>query len=342
LRKASFWLLGWLLSGLVFLALCELGARLAQPLLVRSVPAYYYRQYRDALLRKDPMLVWSGRPGASAEIVNTRGEKISYRMNSLGWRGREFAPLTKPANALLLGDSFTFGLGVAEGSSYSRQLEKSLPGVNVWPFAHMGYAPDQHMLVAQRWLTVFPWAFLVLQFSNNDLLEVSEHEWRKIHSASGIPAVLAPPADHVWFTDRLEFWDAFFYWRRFARQKALGEGELRAGYGRLMFSLEKTLELARERGIPVILLQATDWGQSLYGEKWAADYRAGILSLAGRFGASLVEMQGVDLLPAPDAHWTEASHRLAADRLLAQLKALKPAGNQPRKSLRGNTLRTSR
>jgi hypothetical protein len=309
-------------SLVIFFGLSELVARMAQPALVKTIPAYYYRQYFRAFLQQDPVLLWAGKPGSQAEIANSREEKVSYRLNSLGWRGREFAPLTKGANALVLGDSFSFGIGVPEEKAYPRLMEKIFPGVNVWAFAHMSYAPDQHLLVAQRWLTAFPWAFLVVQLSNNDLLEVTEHRWERINSSSGIPAAIAPPAYYHWFSEFSEAWDALAYWRSFRQQTAMGEPELRTGLGRLLFSLEKILALAQERKVPALLVQATDWGQTIYGEKIAADYQDGVLALAKKFGAPVVQMQGTEVLPAPDAHWTENGHSKAAESLALAVRSL--------------------
>lgn len=308
-----------LLGLLVALAAAELCARLAQPLLAQTVPAYYYRQYFTALIQPSPVLIWAGRPGAKAEIANSLGKKVEYRLNQLGWRGPEFTPLTRPANGLVLGDSFSFGVGVGEDEVYTRQLEKMLPGVNVWSPAQMGYAPDQHLLLAQHWLTAFPWAFLVLQLSNNDLADVAGHQWKNIHSATGIPAALEPPESHEMFSRWSQGWNLLAYWLMARKESGTSEEKLRAGLSQLLFSLRATLSLAKERGIPVVLLQASDWGEPVYGEKMAKDYHYGVRGLAKEFSAPLVEMAGAELLPHPDLHWTEPSHRKAAEKIVTAL-----------------------
>ncbi len=300
----------------------ELSARLAQPWLKRSIPAYYYRQYFSSLIESNPVLVWSGKPGAKAEIVNSKGERIEYRMNGLGWRGPEFTPLSQPANALVFGDSFSFGTGVREAAVYSRLLEKSFSNLHVWNLAQMGYAPDQHFLLAQRWLTAFPWRFLVVQLSNNDVADVAGHIWRNPNSATGIPAAIEPPASHAWFSDFSEAWNILAFWRLHSIESALPEEELIKGLERLLFSLRQTFALAKERNVPVVILQASDWGELAYGGKISAAYQDGVRALSSEFKAPLVEMRDADLLPIPDLHWTESAHKKAAESVQLALKSL--------------------
>lgn|GEM_PF-4557484 len=311
-----------LLLFILFLGFLEAGARLAQPALVRAVPAYYYRQYFSALVESSQVLVWAGKPHASATISNSLGEKIEYRINALGWRGGDFAPLTRPTNSLVLGDSFSFGTGVKESAVYAKQLEKSFDNMNVWNLGMMGYAPDQYLLQAQRWITAFPWAFLVVQLSNNDLADVAGHGWRNLNSGTGIPAALEPSAEHFWFTGVSEAWDLLAYWNLQRSETARAEAELQGGLSRLLFSLRNILSLARERKVPVVLLQATDWGLQMYGGKTAAAYHDGVSVLASEFKAPLVETRDAELLPFPDLHWTEATHKKAAENLLVALKAI--------------------
>jgi hypothetical protein len=95
------------------------------------------------------------------------GEPPALRINSLGTRGPEFQPAKPPGTIRILsfGDSRTFGWGLAEGQTYSAQLEQMLQekigpgrkvevinaGVNGWSYHQMsayfrdvglGYHPD--------------------------------------------------------------------------------------------------------------------------------------------------------------------------------------------------------
>ena len=134
---------------LLVCGLLELGARLAQPWLESHVSFYYYRSILKALVLKNPELIWMGRPAAKALIRNPLGELIPYQQNSLGWRDEEFQLLRSPFNALVLGDSFSFGAGVRAEDRFSERLEKMFSGLDVWNLGVMGYAPDQELLLAQ-------------------------------------------------------------------------------------------------------------------------------------------------------------------------------------------------
>jgi hypothetical protein len=314
LRNAFFLLVACLL-------LLELAARVATPMLEGRVPAFYYRNYLSALLDFDEVFVWAGRPGARVVIENPLGEKITYRINENGWRGRDFTPLTKPGNALIFGDSFSFGLGVRESDRFAEQLEERLQGVNVWAFAHMGYAPDQYGLLGLRWLTAFPWAFLVIQLSNNDVQDIAQHSWGYV-GGSGLPATISPPASYFFFSGFSRAWDLLM---SIAVSGKLPERELREGLSRLLLSLEKNLLLANERKIPVYLVQASDWGEPAYGKEIAEEYKSGVTVLAAKFGAELLEANedfASELLPAPDFHWTAATHARVADALFQRVKEL--------------------
>ncbi|MGZ3717867.1 MAG: SGNH/GDSL hydrolase family protein [Bdellovibrionota bacterium] len=306
----------YFLCSLVMLATgVELAARFAQPLLRRSTPAYYYRQYMDALLNPDPVFVWVGKPNAQAEIGNSREEKISYRLNKLGWRDKDFNPIEMPGNALVLGDSFSFGLGVKEEDRFSEVLEQYYRGLDVWNLGVMGYAPDQYLLLAERWLPPVPWTFLLVQLSNNDVSDVAQHTWKGINATSGIPAALEPPFSHRLVSGISEGWNLLAYFGILGPESKLPEDRLEDGLKRLLFSLTEIAKLARQRRIPLIVMQATDWGGVAYGEKVAGEYRNGVIQVAKDQGFALMEAGPQELLPMPDLHWTPAAHRKVADAL---------------------------
>jgi lysophospholipase L1-like esterase len=98
----------------------------------------------------DPKLYWRLKPN---QDCFTKVDHQPVHINSHGTRGPEFA-LEKPANTfriLSLGDSRTFGWGLADEETYSRRLERLLQerfgsakavevinaGVNAWSFPQM-------------------------------------------------------------------------------------------------------------------------------------------------------------------------------------------------------------
>ena len=312
------------MSLVLALAVVEIAARLAKPLLSASVPAYYDRQYLAALTSPDPVFAWVGKPGSQAAIRNPLGETIDYRLNHLGWRDKEFNPIEMPGNALVLGNSFAFGIGVREQDRFSEKLEENFRGLDVWNLGMMGYAPDQYLLQAERWLPPLPWRLAVLQLSRDDVAVVAGHGWKGIHSSTGIPAALEPPFSHSLVSGISEGWNLVAFFGLFGgtpSTESLAEGLKRA-----LFSVREVAHLASLRHIPLIVLQATDWGESGNGNKFAQDYREGVVALAKEENFSLMEAGTQELLPAPDRHWTSAAHRKVADALSPEVyKILFPA-----------------
>jgi hypothetical protein len=316
-RRIAHVIFAVLLAGIAL----ESAARLARPLLTRTTPAYYNRQYLEQLVVPDPVLVWSGRPHASVEIANPTGEKISYRLNALGWRDKEFSPIEMPGNALVLGDSFTFGLGVPYGKRFTELLENGFRGLDVWNLGVMGYAPDQYLKLAERWLPPVPWKFVLVQLSNNDVSDVAQHEWVDRHSVSGIPAALRPPLSHSMVSQWSEAWNAAAYFGLLSHPR-LSEAQLESGLERLLFSLRETAKLANERQVPMLVLMASDWGEPAYGKKIAAEYREGVIKLAREQNFGLAEAGPVELLPAPDLHWSVGGHHKVAEILVPAIREI--------------------
>ncbi|HVP31818.1 MAG TPA: hypothetical protein VMW35_21935 [Myxococcota bacterium] len=75
----------------------------------------------------DGLLGYALRPGAVAH-QELGGHVTEVRVNALGLRGPEASPRPTPGRprVLVLGDSFAFGFGVAEGSTLRDRLEASL------------------------------------------------------------------------------------------------------------------------------------------------------------------------------------------------------------------------
>jgi lysophospholipase L1-like esterase len=98
----------------------------------------------------DPLLYWKLKPNQNCF---TKIDRRPVRINSLGTRGAEFTTAKKPGvfRILSLGDSRTFGWGLAESETYSDRLRVSLQqswgnatnvevinaGVNAWSYPQM-------------------------------------------------------------------------------------------------------------------------------------------------------------------------------------------------------------
>ena len=129
-----------------------------------AVPAcLYWQAHRPIYLQEqghertghrylfDPRLGWRNIPGWSGE---TNGKPLT--INSRGMRDREYA-LAKPAGVtrvLVLGDSYTWGYGVANQEIYTEVLERSLAKggakVEVINSGVSGWGTDQEYLFLER------------------------------------------------------------------------------------------------------------------------------------------------------------------------------------------------
>ncbi len=79
------------------------------------------------------------------------GAKNPARTNSMGWRDvqRDFAKKPGSTRALILGDSYVFGVGVDDGERVSEALEREMPGLEAWNLGVTAYGPDQELLLLE-------------------------------------------------------------------------------------------------------------------------------------------------------------------------------------------------
>jgi hypothetical protein len=95
---------------------------------------------RPGLLQHDADLGWSPRPGFRSE---------RYAVNNAGVRAdRDHSPGPEADRLRLaaFGDSFTFGMDVADAFAYPEQLARLDPALEVWNFGVPGYGLDQALL----------------------------------------------------------------------------------------------------------------------------------------------------------------------------------------------------
>lgn len=137
---------------LLFAAL-EVGLRV-----LGRIQGFDYRLYAAAMagFNQIPLGLschWKGYPYPSlcpnfAGVVSTPDFAVAYRTNSRGLRDREYA-LEKPAGKtriLALGDSFTFGHGIAYGERFTDILENGIQDLEVITMAVPGSGHDQQLM----------------------------------------------------------------------------------------------------------------------------------------------------------------------------------------------------
>jgi hypothetical protein len=292
-------------------AVVEVAARVAQPMLTSQLPPYYFRNVFAALTVADPVYGIGAKPGAHVELRNSAGAAIGYHFNHIGWRDKEFNPIEMPGNAIVFGGTYAFGLGVREQDRFTEKMEENFRGLDVWNLAMPGYAPDQALLQAERWLPPVPWKFAILQISDESLAAVAAHTWRDIHSGTGIPAAVVVPSLPNSFS---EGWNLL---ATFGFQGMPPEASLEDGLKRLVFSVREIAKLSNVLHIPFIVMQASEWGPM--GAKLSGEYHDRLVELARAENFSLMEAGLQERLPMPDLHWTAVAHKKVADSLSPEI-----------------------
>jgi len=99
------------------------------------------------VFKKDPQLFWRLRPSQTISSKFFEGKK--YRINSHGLRGEEIPDKTDKVRIVVMGNSCTFGWGIPDDNTYTRQLEmlintdEALPEVEVINAGIPGYSTFQ-------------------------------------------------------------------------------------------------------------------------------------------------------------------------------------------------------
>lgn len=128
-------------------------------------------QYPNHISAHDQEIGWHYLPNTHEDLI-TSEFTVRYDINSLGFRDAEtqYFKTSSVFRVLALGDSFTFGEGVAYGRRYTEIIERALDNIEVINMGIQGYGLDQSMLLLEkRGFTFSP--DLVLIFVNRPMLE---------------------------------------------------------------------------------------------------------------------------------------------------------------------------
>jgi hypothetical protein len=145
-------------------ALIEAGVRLADP---QELPS-------PGPWREDPVVGLRAEPGFAGPIV-LGGRAVHVRTNSLGHRGPERDWERPPALRVVgLGDSFTFGSGVAVEETFLARIETALgAGAEVVNAGLPGYGPDNAALLLEAdGPRIRPHVVLLSVFVGNDFSDM--------------------------------------------------------------------------------------------------------------------------------------------------------------------------
>lgn len=146
------------------LGLAELGVRWM------AGPSATYQDDRLPMCRPDARTIWRYRPDVSL-AYRTPEFVMDIRTNDTGLREGPIAPAADDVTTVLfIGDSFTFGWGVAEEQRYSEVLERlmaqSRPGtqLRIVNAGHWMYTFDQQLVLMKEMIQRFKPAVVVQGF----------------------------------------------------------------------------------------------------------------------------------------------------------------------------------
>ena len=112
---------------------------------------------------------WANRPSTTA-VYGEAEYHVTVSNNALGFRGKEVAPAKPPGSArvLVLGDSFTYGIGVADDETFSARLAALDPRADVLNTGVNGYGTAQELLLLRdQGLALRPDVVVVAFFWND-------------------------------------------------------------------------------------------------------------------------------------------------------------------------------
>ncbi len=251
---------------------------------------------------------------------------MKVAIDALGLRDRARTPEPAPGvfRVLAVGDSFTFGFGVAGEQAFPSLLDARDPNVEWLNGGVCGYGTDQALLFLEHRGLAWRPRLVVLTLCSNDIEENLRDEMygrakprlvidgdRVVRPSGDVPFPWLARTSMLWRSIDKNLW---------ALRRQVPEGE-EATEGRrvLRVLLREIARVCAAGGADLVVVQ-TIAGLDV------ADRRGGYHVL------DLVDaLQGrEDLVFARDRHWNPAGHRFVADRLAAFLEARDLVPTRPR------------
>lgn len=166
-RKVSGWafVMAFNIAAIAaILGVAELGVRWI------AGPSATYQDDQLPMCRSDPLTIWRYRPDLRL-TYRTPEFEVAIRTNDIGLRERPIAPAADGVTTVLfIGDSFTFGWGVAEEQRYSEVLARlaaeSRPGtrLRIVNAGHWMYTFDQQLVLMKEMIERYKPAVVVQGF----------------------------------------------------------------------------------------------------------------------------------------------------------------------------------
>lgn len=235
----------------------------------------------------------------------------TYSHNSLGLRGGEYGPKTRP-RILILGDSFTYGVPVSDNETFSSVLQATLPQYEVINAGNPGQGTDYQLKFYRTLGRQFQPDIVVLCFVPNDFAD-NQRGWYYNERLEDVPMTVKPP---LVTRSRLYSW--------FITHSALAKVARNALAGQLKSKpLDRNASLTR-RYLSALnddvradsgrffVFYIREWGKPSEDERAFMDITAEIGIDAGPF-----DIPASDYLS--EGHWNAHGHTLAAQTIASVL-----------------------
>lgn len=340
-----FFRIGLALAGLVAaLLVVEVVLRLVDAVPEVANPLYSFHE-------SDPRLGWRGKADVALRFRRPQFDAVIAH-DAAGWRAGDPPPPAAPARrVLVLGDSFTWGWGVAQGEVYTDHLQRRLPTTAIDNRGVNGFGTGQEYLLAQQELTARRYDVVLVQVFANDLGDNVDDKGgrRPLFALDG--DLLLPPQGELrplhgavrrWLKDHSRTFLLIDFTTR-----ALGGGNAATAPLRPVAGVAAPVDFRTVRGgaITERLLRALAATATEHGARPVIVYAPHRLELqaavapvgvqaahalaaeaAHASGATYVDLtpplaaaaaRGEPVIFPGDEHWTPHGHRVVADVLLA-------------------------
>lgn len=299
-----------------------------------------------------PELGWYHQPGKQTSHV-TQGDEFSVKINSAGMRSDRNYLVDKPVGRkriAVIGDSFTFGFGVENESTFVSVLEKNLPGYEVLNFGIPGYGIDQMYVLYQTIVTRYSPDMVMLGIFPEDFWRATRAFADSGHAKpyfflrgngelelKNVPVPKQFALKSNQFPQMYEYSDTEKTMRKSALYRFLKKSWIRLGKNTGFMDPDLTDEwrvgqvilkdfvdsIKAEGSVPVIVLLPpdrwvkTDDDTSLHKSinRFAKRNKYTTLDLTPIFREAIAASDITEYYIQNDWHWTEKGHAIAAEQL---------------------------
>lgn len=141
------------------------------------------------------------------------GKEFTFHVdtNDLGFKGIGFRDIysNKEKKIVVVGDSFTWGVGVEKPSTWTESLEKRT-GAELIDMSYCGYGTVQERLILENWGIKLKPVGVIAQVTYNDLLD--NEEWSSRFSINRGPAISTVMKVRSWLFKNSRTYELFKYY----------------------------------------------------------------------------------------------------------------------------------